>query len=238
MKRGYLILGLALLAAAMLFMSGIGTRAGFWSFRTGFTILKWSAYAGIATSILALVALLLPRVRAGHWVPLLSALVIAAAVAYVPWSWQRRARTVPPIHDITTDTERPPEFVAILPLRADARNPSAYGGNEIAEQQRRAYPDIQPIMLNVGADSAFRLAHAAAQRMGWEIVAVDSADSRIEATATTTWFGFKDDVVIRVEPAQQGSRVDVRSVSRVGRGDVGTNAARIRKYMRTITRLR
>ena len=222
---------LAIAAALMLLATGLGTRAGLWTFRTGFTVLKYAAYLGIATTLLAIVALLIPRWRTGHLLSLLVALIVSAAVVYVPWSWRRKARSVPPIHDISTDTERPPEFVAVLPLRADAPNPPEYAGAEAAAQQHAAYPDIQPVTLQTQPGAAFRAALAAAGDMGWEIVAADSAGGRIEATATTTWFGFKDDVVIRVEPGPQGSRIDVRSKSRVGGSDVGANAARIRKYM-------
>jgi len=70
--------------------------------------------------------------------------------------------------------------------------------------------------------------------MGGELVASDPVAGRIEATDTTFWFGFKDDIVVRVAPAPGGSRVDVRSTSRVGLSDVGTNAARIRKYLRAL----
>ena len=230
MKR-YLPLVLAILAVIMLLASGLGTRAGLWTFRTGFSILKYAAYLGIATSLLTIIALLIPRWRAGGIMPLIMALVLSVLVVYVPWSFQRKARSVPPIHDITTDTERPPEFVAVLPARADASNPPEYAGPETAVQQKTAYPDLQPVMLQAAPAAAFRAAHDAADDMGWEIVAADSAAGRIEATATTTWFGFKDDVVIRIEPADGGSRVDVRSKSRVGRSDVGANAARIRKYV-------
>ena len=222
---------LAIVAALMLLAAGLGTRAGLWTFRTGFTVLKYAAYLGIATTLLSLVALAIPRWRSGHLLPLLVALIVSAAVVYVPWSWLRKARSVPPIHDITTDTERPPEFVAVLPLRAGAPNPPEYAGAQAAAQQRTAYPDIQPVTMQAAPAAVFRLAQAAAEDMGWEIVAADSAGGRIEATATTQWFGFKDDVVIRIEPAGQGSRIDVRSKSRVGGGDVGANAARIRKYV-------
>jgi len=75
---------------------------------------------------------------------------------------------------------------------------------------------------------------AAARASGWAIVAADSAAGRIEATATTAWFGFKDDVVVRVAPEGTGSRVDVRSVSRVGKSDVGANARRIREYLERV----
>jgi uncharacterized protein (DUF1499 family) len=142
-----------------------------------------------------------------------------------------QAKRVPPIHDITTDTDRPPEFVAVLPRRADAPNGVEYEGAEIARQQREAYPDIGPLRLPLAPGEAFARALAAARASGWEIVGADSAAGRIEATATTAWFGFKDDVVVRIAPEEGGSRVDVRSVSRVGKSDVGANAERIRKYL-------
>jgi uncharacterized protein (DUF1499 family) len=229
MKLIPLILGV--LAAVLLLVSGLGARAEFWTFRTGFVLLKWAAIAGLLAVVLAAIFLAVPKLRQGNLAVLLVAIGLGLATAYLPWSWQRKARAVPPIHDITTDTERPPAFVAVLPLRADAPNPAEYGGPEIAAQQRQAYPDIEPLILNVPPDSAFHRARAAAVDMGWEIVAADTAGGLIEATAITRWFGFKDDVVIRIEPAPAGSRVDVRSVSRVGRSDVGANAARIRAYL-------
>jgi uncharacterized protein (DUF1499 family) len=146
----------------------------------------------------------------------------------------QQARRVPPIHDITTDLERPPQFVAVLPLRASAANPATYGGPEVAEAQRRAYPDIKPLMLSLSPGAAYSLALASARSMGWDLVASDSAAGRIEATATTTWFGFKDDVVVRIRPTAGGSRIDVRSVSRLGKSDVGAIAKRIRSYLSEI----
>jgi uncharacterized protein (DUF1499 family) len=101
----------------------------------------------------------------------------------------------------------------------------------VAELQRKAYPDIRPLELPVPPQQAFSKALAAAEAMGWEIVAQDPAAGRIEAVATTLWFDFKDDVVIRVAEAGRGSRIDIRSKSRVGRSDIGTNARRIRAYL-------
>ena len=101
----------------------------------------------------------------------------------------------------------------------------------MALAQRHAYPDIRPLFLPLAPPPAFDRALNAARAAAWEIVAADSASGRIEATATTRWFGFKDDVVVRIAPAASGSRVDVRSVSRVGQSDVGTNAKRIRDYL-------
>jgi uncharacterized protein (DUF1499 family) len=161
-------------------------------------------------------------------------LIIGLVVVGIPWQWWRTAQRVPPIHDITTDTETPPAFVAILPLRAGAPNPAEYGGPEVAAQQRAGYPDLGPLILQVPLPQAFARALAAAHDMGWEIIASEPAEGRIEATATTFWFGFKDDVVVRITPSGDGSRIDVRSVSRVGRSDVGTNAKRITIYLARI----
>jgi uncharacterized protein (DUF1499 family) len=121
-----------------------------------------------------------------------------------------------------------------LPLRAKAPNTTVYGGDKIASQQRTAYPDLQPLILNVPPPQAFDRALATVRDMGWDLVAADAAAGRIEATDTTFWYGFKDDVVVRVRPAEGGSRVDVRSLSRVGGGDVGTNAKRIRAYLEAL----
>jgi uncharacterized protein (DUF1499 family) len=145
---------------------------------------------------------------------------------------QQRARSVPPIHDISTDTEDPPQFVAVLPLRANAPNPPHYAGQDTAHEQRKAYPDIQPLVLAVPTQVAFNRARDVAQSLGWQIMGADAGAGRIEATATTLWFGFKDDVVIRVLPqGTTGSRIDVRSKSRVGRSDAGANALRIREFL-------
>jgi uncharacterized protein (DUF1499 family) len=233
-----LALVLAVLAGALLALSGPGVRAGWWDFRTGFSLLRWAAYGGLAAVVVGLAALV--RTRPGgpsRGMPLaVLALIGGLVVAGIPWQWQRVARAAPPIHDITTDTDSPPEFVAILPLREDAPNPSEYGGAEIAQQQRQAYPDVRPLRLSIPELDAFRAALAAAEGMGWDIKDVDPVDGRIEATATTRWFGFRDDVVVRVGPEANVTRVDVRSVSRVGRGDAGENARRIRRYLTRVER--
>lgn len=162
--------------------------------------------------------------------------MVAGATAYVPWRGLQRARSVPPIHDVTTDTQDPPAFVAVLPRRAGAANPAAYGGDRVAALQQQGYPDIRPLHLRVAPAAAFASALAEARDMGWVVVGADAAAGRIEATATTRWFGFKDDVVVRVRPEGTGTRVDVRSVSRVGGSDIGTNAARIRSYLGRLAR--
>lgn len=227
---------IGLVAAALLLLAGPGTRLEWWEFRTGFELMRWAAWLALAAAGLAIVMMLVPRIRRSGLRWLLAALVVGAVVAYIPWQGQRQAKSVPPIHDITTDTTQPPEFTAVLPLRADAPNAAEYEGAEVAKAQRAAYPDIRPLRMPASSEVAFTRALAAARDMGWEIVAADPEAGRIEATDTTFWFGFKDDIVIRVTAEGDESRIDVRSVSRVGRSDVGTNARRIRAYLRQLER--
>ncbi len=139
----------------------------------------------------------------------------------------------PPIHDITTDTDDPPAFVAAVPLNAPGRTDY---DPAVAEQQRAAFPDLAPAMLPVAPADAFDRALAVVGEMGWELLADDAAALRIEATDRSFWFGFPDDVVVRVSAdGEAGSRVDVRSLSRVGGGDLGVNARRVREFVAALT---
>lgn len=234
MKLAPMALALAVLAALLLLLAGPGTRVGWWEFGTGFLMMRWAFFAGLAAAGLALLLLAIRKTRQGSGAVLVAALVIGAVAAWVPWSGLQTVRSLPLIHDITTDTGNPPEFVAVLPLRADAANPPDYAGEEVAAQQREAYPDIRPLRLALSAEQAFERALDTARDAGWEIVAVVPEEGRIEATATTFWFGFKDDVVIRITPEDGGSRLDMRSKSRVGRSDVGANARRISAYLEAL----
>jgi uncharacterized protein (DUF1499 family) len=229
-----LTIGAAILAALLLLLAGPGTRLGIWAYGTGFLLMRIAFFTGLGAAALALVLLLVPKTRTMGMASLLLALILGVGTAYVPWSGVKKARSLPFIHDITTDTRNPPAFVAVLPLRAGAPNPPEYAGDEVARQQLEGYPDLEPAMLSVPPAQAFERALAAARQMGWEIVAAEAAEGRIEATDTTFWFGFKDDVVIRIEAAGSGSRLDMRSKSRVGRSDVGANAERIRRYLQLL----
>jgi uncharacterized protein (DUF1499 family) len=226
-------LALALVAALALAGAGPGHRFGVWEFGTGFLILRYAVYGGIAGAALSALGLVLAgfRGRRRGMFRALAGLAIGLVVVGLPAFWLQTARAVPPIHDITTDTRNPPAFEAILPLRAAAPNPSAYGGPQVAAQQAAGYPDIAPLEAAVPPQRAFDAALAAATGMGWEIVAAEPAAGRIEAIDRTFWFGFTDDVVIRVRATDGGSRIDLRSTSRVGVSDMGTNATRVRDYL-------
>ncbi|NEZ05055.1 DUF1499 domain-containing protein [Wenzhouxiangella sp. XN201] len=229
------VLVLAVLAALALLVAGPGTRLELWDFRFGFTLMRWALYGGLAAAGLAVIVLLIPGERRAGVMGPIAAIVIGLVTAAIPYLQVQKARSVPPIHDISTDTVDPPEFVAIAPLRADAPNPPEYAGQETAQQQREAYPDIQTLEVDSWPTLVFEDALETARAQGWEIVEASESEGRIEATATTLWFGFKDDVVIRIRGDNDGSVIDVRSKSRVGRSDVGANAARIQAYLDKLT---
>lgn len=226
-------LGLALLSAATAVTGALGTRAEWWNFRVGFQVLTWAAYGGFASVLVTFLGGAMAMWRRQGRLATVAAvgLIIGFMVAGIPWRMKNMAQRVPPIHDITTDTDDPPGFIAILPFRLNAPNSVEYEGPSIAVQQNRAYPAIKPLVLQVSVETAFQRALTVARALGWEIVAEDLPGGRIEATDTTLWFGFKDDIVVRLRATSGGTRVDVRSVSRVGKSDVGTNANRIATFL-------
>lgn len=176
--------------------------------------------------LLGLLGLLFGKGRSGRAI---LAMVVGLGAAWLPVNLILTARQVPSIHDITTDTVNPPEFVEVAPLRTgEGINPAEYDGEEVAAQQLEAYPDIKTFIVAGSKSDAFARALSAVEHFGWELVGQDAAAGRIEATQTTRWFSFKDDVVIRIQETSDGAAVDVRSKSRVGRSDIGVNAKRIR----------
>jgi len=233
MKLPRVCIGLASAALILLILSGPLTRFGLVNFRAGLLIFAGALCLAIGAFTIAIVSLLVPRLRQDRARPLWIAVAMSAVVMIPPAIFVQKARGVPAIHDISTDTDNPPAFVEVIPLRqaAGAANPPEYPGAKVAAEQKKAYADLAPLDLGVSPAEVFPKALAAARAMGWEIVAERPTAGRIEATATTAWFGFKDDIVIRVAPGGAGSRIDVRSKSRVGRSDVGANAARIRAYL-------
>ncbi len=135
--------------------------------------------------------------------------------------------SAPLIHDITTDFDNPPVFQHASGLRTSEENSTDYDRESLVTIQKNAYPEIAAITTALMPEEAFNRAINIAERRGWEIVAKDDDSLVIEAIEKTSFFGFTDDVVIRVSKTSEGSRVDLRSSSRVGQGDFGANAKRI-----------
>jgi len=232
------VVGFAVAVFALLMVAGAGPayRLGFLDLTDVFALMRWGAWMGLGAVLVALIGgwITRPGTQRRGFALTLAAAVIGAVAFGVPFAMLQSAKALPPIHDITTDSDNPPRFIAMIPLRQASPNSAEYQGEASARQQRTAYPDIQPAMIAEPPDAAFRRALNAARDLGWQIVAAVPAQGRIEATDTTLWFGFKDDIVVRVTPTGGGSRIDVRSVSRLGEGDLGKNAARIRAYLRRL----
>ncbi len=241
----WLALAAGVAIGAIALAAPVGVWLGLWDFRRGFELLfnvanAWGMAVAIAAFVVGVALMVLARALGTGNASRLGALAFAGALIawvgyWVPQSY-RPGEGIPPIHDISTDTEDPPAFVAVLPLRAGAANTNEYGRSPdmtpetLAELTRQAYPDLTTVVLPVPPGEAFERALAAVRALGWDLVAQVPAEGRIEATDTTFWFRFKDDIVIRIRPADGGSAIDARSVSRVGRGDAGTNARRLRRF--------
>lgn len=236
----FLGIATAILSALAAAIAGFGHQLDWWHFSVGFTVLRWATFGALAGIVFSLAGIFRTRprkARKGFWQALLG-LAIGLAVVAIPLYWLWIARSVPPIHDITTDTKNPPAFSTLLPLRADAPNPSDYGGPSIAAQQQEAYPDIKPLSLPLSPKQAVNKAVAVARNLGWKVIEVRTNKNGtrfIEATDTTFWFGFVDDIVMRITPRKGGVKIDVRSVSRVGRSDVGANARRISAFLEALS---
>ena len=228
------------LLAALAFVAAIaflvlGAPRGLLGYRTAFDTLRTLAYLGVAGAGLSLALTLAARSAAARVMAAAATLLFAAPVA----TMIANEATPPPgtaINDITTDLENPPAFSAVIPLREPGSNPIEYGGAEVAARQREAHPDVVPIQTQLDKEAAFQLAFETAEALGWEIIAADLHSGIIEAVDTTPFFRFKDDIVIRVSELARGSRVDLRSRSRVGRSDLGKNAARIIGFSEAFTR--
>ena len=195
-------------------------------FRYGFYFAVAGAALGIATVVPTR-----PGERRRGFVAAFLAVVIGVAAAWVPLSWFLRAQRVPELNDISTDIANPPPLVVTAQLRRAATTSAAYPGAASGVLQRSAYPDIAPVMLTLSPAEAFKRVDKVAVELGWDVVARAPSEGRLEAVATSGWFGFADDIVVRVRAEGTGSRIDIRSKSRVGLSDLGVNAARIRAFI-------
>ncbi len=194
-------------------------------------------FFGVLTAIiLGLIGVLRRRGQSWSDYPVrgsLIALVLGIAVLIPVAQFIKLGVTYPPIHDISTDTDNPPTYVALLAEReaTKAPNTAVYDPN-VAPLQKKGFPDLTPTELSMPAADAFNRALETAKAMGWRIAAAEAAEGRIEAVDVTFWSGYVDDIVIRVTPIDEThSRLDVRSLSRLGGGDVGKNGLRIREFL-------
>ena len=172
-KIAMLGFGLAVVVILTAALSGFGHRFQWWPFRTGFTLLRWSFYGASVAAILCLIGLIVTRrgrVSTGFGMAIVG-LVLSLGLLGMVGNYVRIVRSVPMIHDITTDMDNPPAFEVLLAVRQAVPNGADYSGPNVAAQQKRAYPDIAPAILAMPPPQTFDNALAVARELGWEIVA-------------------------------------------------------------------
>jgi uncharacterized protein (DUF1499 family) len=219
---------MAIAACVLMPVAALGTKFGLWPFTIGFLVLASSILLALITIVIAAIYILKeaysadkPGMRNAALLAFVPMAIVAAIVA--------GAGDVPPIHNITTNLDNPPKYQALLPLRAEGSNPLEITA-PVATIHRAGYPDLKPVISDLSAEQAIAKAEQLAQSLGWVIVP-GQRDNYVEATVSSFWFGFTDDIVIRATPAQNGSIIDLRSVSRVGKSDLGANAKRIKLFI-------
>jgi len=242
--KGWIVLVLAVLAITVFFGAAFGSGIGLWGWKAGLAILPWTGLAALIALIIAVIGIIWDRrkARKTRW-PLLG-LGIIVSLGFIGYlgSYVMTSISLPAIHDITTDLADPPQF-STLTLRADnwdkipgAEDDKMRGMNprqRWATLHQRAYPDIRSVRIDQPVSQVIEKAKRLAEDRGWNVVNADPDSGHLEATATISLFRFKEDVVIRARPAENGdaSIIDMRSVSRVCVHDLGTNAKRVRQFL-------
>ncbi|MFV1997266.1 MAG: DUF1499 domain-containing protein [Acidiferrobacterales bacterium] len=222
---------LVLISIAVVLAAPFGSRLEYLDYDTAVIVLKWGGYSGIVSALICIVGLFMSRpgkIYRGIILSILGLIIVIPTLIFLAY-WKDVKENSPPIQDITTNTENPPQFWA-------APNVRDYGDEDEVAYQKEAYPDIKPLLLNKPPDKIYDLALQVIQQKGWKIWAENREEKHLEATESTFWFGFEDDVVIHITATDSGnSRVDMRSTSRFGGGgDGGTNARRIRSFLRAL----
>ncbi len=226
-------LAIAVASVSALFFAGMPlvTKMGALPSRISFPLFMLGGLLGLVGLLLALIALYTTRRATGRagrglaWGAAALGAAVLGGIAIAAGS----AAGLPPINDITTDPADPPQFEALAREGPNASRDMSYPGEPVTSQQRAAYPDLAPITVVGTPDETFAAVKSAVESFGWKIVAVDASKGVIEATDTSRIFRFVDDIVVRIRPDSTGARIDARSKSREGRGDLGANAARIRR---------
>jgi hypothetical protein len=229
-------------------IAAVGAGSGAWHFRGAFTVLRYAFFAAIAGAVLGLVGLIAARRVRKARLMLPNLIAIVAALAFVLFLGQqiRTARSVPAIHDVATDLDDLPQFTRLTVREDNLENVPDMDRAELkalgAEARwkaihREAYGDLKSVRVPMSVEDTIRRAGQLARDRGWSIAREDQQAGVLEATATTLFFRFKDDVVVRARAAPgSGSIVDMRSISRVGGSDVGVNAERVRDFLHDLQR--
>ncbi len=215
-------------------VGAVGSRGGLWDFAVGLLMTPIGLVIALVGLLLGVFALIRLRkigerlVLAAHGagLSLFVSLYLASLVAQV--------FLVPPIYNVSTDIDDPPRFVHAHSLRAEHENPLEYDSEVIGPLQREGYPQVKPLILELAPQEAYARVKQVLLDMGMELTRDDPATGEIEAVASTFWFEFKDDVIVRLREFEDGTRLDLRSVSRIGVSDLGANADRIMEVLKRV----
>ncbi|MEQ9451375.1 MAG: DUF1499 domain-containing protein [Pseudomonadales bacterium] len=220
----------AIVGLVALPIGALGAKFGIWPFTVGFMLLAVGAVLATIVFFLGIIGAVYSNSKkmADDRRSCLIGVAISFVILGLLGNQFMTASSVPSIHNISTDTANPPQFEHLVAVRAaENANPLEYDASVLAEPQRQAYPYVKSLVTPESPATMFERARDALTELGMEVVYSDPAQGHIEATDTTFWFGFKDDVVVRIVGEGGGSIVDIRSVSRVGQSDLGKNAQRI-----------
>ncbi len=209
----------------------IGFRLGIFPFSTSFSLMGATAILAAAVFFLGMVLSFVKRSDAQVAKSARTAAMIALLPVIGLGTQAITGKSVPPIHNISTDTVNPPAFDKVVDLRTEGHNPLAYDTAKLADAQMAAYPNVKTLTTELSEQEAHARAKAVVESMGLELVNSDVDKGIIEATQTTAIWGFKDDMVVRITTLDGATAVDVRSVSRIGVSDLGANAKRIEKFL-------
>lgn len=226
-------LKLSLFAALIAALAVLGHRSALIDFQPALLGLAGSILTGLLAIVIGLTGTLRAiKAKESEIVSTLAGSTLSFLVVMPMLMTVMAGAGVPRIHDISTDLEHPPEFVAIKALRTAAHNSlDRLELDNLAALQKESYPDLGPVLMGRPFYQVFEQVIRLVKERGWEVAAVSAEAGRIEATDTTLIMGFKDDVVIRVQAVGSRTLVDMRSASRVGESDLGVNAARIRLFL-------
>ncbi|MBM6592628.1 DUF1499 domain-containing protein [Microvirga pudoricolor] len=225
-------------------MATLLIRFGRIDYEAGFTALG----IGLGFGVLAIVLSLLGFIRIWQegrrgLSSAVRGIVLAALLLGYPAWFAVKAATLPPIRDVSTDTDNAPPFSRSRTALA-ARNGylPPEPPPEAREAQRESYEQIAPLSLDMGADEAFALVGKAARNLGWTIIEEGAPNARtgtahLDAVDRTRVLRLPEDVTVRVRPRADGARIDIRSASRIGQHDLGSNARRIRAFLDEVSNL-
>jgi len=235
---------LAFLPAVVILVGAVGTKLGWWSWKAGFVAVMvrgpmgvgWAPALTALAIVVALIGLVI-SIGAGLWRRSLTALVVSILTMGMFIVMGGAAKTAPPIHDVATDWSEPMMFSdQVMKMRGPQANPvppdammtsGPLVGQKVSDINAKTCEGAKPVMLTVPPAEAYAVAKKALSGNGLKIVTDDPVAGRLEAVATSFWYGFKDDVLVRVKAEGAGSRIDMRSVSRVGVSDLGQNCMRV-----------